>query len=197
MAAAVLSDRSQGVARRRIWLIKLARARSLRRPRRSRKGAVMSLVAKRLEELGITLPPPAAAVANYVPFARAGALLFVSGQLPLGANGVIAPAYTGKLGPHSSLVAASEAARLCAINLIAQAAAAVGDLDRIAQVVRLGGFFAVDGRFDALPQAMNGASDLMAAAFGPRGRHARTTVGVSHLPLDALCEIEAAFEIGA
>jgi enamine deaminase RidA (YjgF/YER057c/UK114 family) len=157
----------------------------------------MSLVAKRLEELGITLPRPAAPVANYVPFALVGALLFVSGQLPLGPEGVIAPAHTGKLGPHSSLVAASEAARLCAINLIAQAEAAVGDLDRIAQVVRLGGFFAVEGRFDALPRAMNGASDLIAAAFGPRGRHARTTVGVSHLPLDALCEIEAAFEIGA
>ena len=157
----------------------------------------MSLVAKRLEELGVKLPRPAAPVANYVAFARVGALLFVSGQLPFGADGKISPAHAGKLGPHSSIEAASEAARFCAINLIAQAQAALGDLDRIAQVVRLGGFFAVETRFDSLPLAMNGASDLMAAAFGPRGRHARTTVGVSHLPLDASCEIEATFEIGA
>ncbi len=85
----------------------------------------------------------------------------------------------------------------CAINLIAQAQAAVGDLDRIAQVVRLGGFFNVEGACDELPKAMNGASDLMAAAFGPRGVHARTTVGVAHLPLGAIAEVEAIFEIRA
>ncbi len=157
----------------------------------------MSLVVKRLEELGVTLPRPAAPVANYAAFSRVGALLFVSGQLPLGADGKLSPEHAGKLGPHSPIEAASEAARLCAINLIAQAQAAVGDLDRIAQVVRLGGFFNVETSFDALPRAMNGASDLMAAAFGPRGRHARTTVGVSHLPLNALVEIEATFEIEA
>ena len=152
----------------------------------------MSLVAKRLAELGVTLPQPAAPVANYVAFARVGALLFVSGQLPLGPDGKIAPAHIGKLGPR--FVDRSGAARrrgAARSTCIAQAQAAIGDLDRIAQVVRLGGFFNVDGRFDALPQAMNGASDLMAAAFGPRGRHARTTVGVSHLPLGALAEIEA------
>ncbi len=157
----------------------------------------MSLVAKRLEELGIALPRPAPPVASYVPFTRAGALLFVSGQLPFGPDGKIAPAHIGKLGPHSSLDAACEAARLCAINLIAQAQAAVGDLDRIAQVVRLGGFFAVEGACDELPKAMNSASDLMAAAFGPLGVHARTTVGVAHLPLGAIAEVEAIFEIRA
>lgn len=157
----------------------------------------MSLVAKRLEELGVTLPQPAAPVANYVAFVRSGALLFVSGQLPLSADGKLAPAHVGKLGPRSPIEAASDAARLCAINLIAQAQAAVGDLDRIAQVVRLGGFFNVEGSVDGLPKAMNGASDLMAAVFGARGRHARTTVGVSHLPLNALAEVEATFEIGA
>ncbi len=157
----------------------------------------MSLVAKRLEDMGVKLPQAAAPVANYVPFTRVGALLFVSGQLPLGPDGKLAPAQTGKLGPHSSLEPAREAARLCAVNLIAQAQAAIGDLDAIAQVVRLGGFFNVATSCDGLPQAMNGASDLMAAAFGPRGRHARTTVGVSHLPLDALCEIDAVFEIVA
>lgn len=157
----------------------------------------MSLVAKRLAELGLTLPQPAAPVANYVAFARAGSLLFVSGQLPLGADGKLSPAHVGKLGPHSSLEPASEAARLCALNLIAQAQAALGDLDHVVQVVRLGGFFNVEGSVDGLPKAMNGASDLMAAVFGPKGRHARTTVGVSHLPLNALAEIEATFEIGA
>jgi enamine deaminase RidA (YjgF/YER057c/UK114 family) len=157
----------------------------------------MSFVAKRLEELGITLPPPAAPVAAYVPFKRVGALLFVSGQLPFGPDGRIAPAHIGKLGPHSSLSAACEAARLCAINLVAQAQAAVGDLDRIAQVVRLGGFFAVEGGCDELPKAMNGASALMCGAFGAPGVHARTTVGVAHLPLGAIAEVEATFEVRA
>ncbi|HEY1942859.1 MAG TPA: RidA family protein [Roseiarcus sp.] len=157
----------------------------------------MSVTAKRLEELGLTLPQPAAPVANYVPYARAGSLLFISGQLPLGPDGKLAPAHIGKLAADSPIEAASEAARRCAINLIAQAQAALGDLDRIAQVVRLGGFFSVDGEFGALPQAMNGASDLMAAVFGTRGRHTRTTVGVAHLPLGALVEVEATFEISA
>ena len=83
----------------------------------------------------------------------------------------------------------------CPIGILAQAHAAIGDLDRIAQVVRLGGFFNVGATFDALPQAMNGASNLVAELFGDQGHHARTTVGVSHLPLNALVEIEAVFEI--
>ncbi|MFZ1963311.1 MAG: RidA family protein [Roseiarcus sp.] len=157
----------------------------------------MSLVAKRLEELGIALPRPASPVADYVPFTRVGALLFVSGQLPLGADGSIAPAYIGRIGPRASLDAAREAARLCAIALVAQAQAAVGDLDRIAQVVRLGGFFAVEGACDELAKAMNGASALMRAAFGAAGVHARTTVGVACLPLGAIAEVEAIFEIRA
>jgi len=92
---------------------------------------------------------------------------------------------------------AREAARLCAINVLAQAQAALGDLDKVLQVVRLGGFFSVASGFDALPQAMNGASDLMAEVFGERGRHARTTVGVAHLPMNALAEVEAVFEVAA
>src|ERR1700722_18730981 len=155
----------------------------------------MSLVDKRLQELGIVLPRPAAPVANYVPAVRAGPFLVVSGQLPLGPDGKLAPAHVGKLAPGSTIEAAREAARLCAINVVAQALAAIGDLDRIAQVVRLRGFFNVASRLDALPQAMNGASDLIAEIFAERGRHARTTVGVSHLPLNALCEVEAMFEI--
>jgi enamine deaminase RidA (YjgF/YER057c/UK114 family) len=157
----------------------------------------MSETANRLKELGIVLPKPATPVANYVPAVRAGTLLFVSGQLPLGPDGKLADRHKGKLGADSAIDAAREAARLCAINVLAQAQAALGDLDKIAQVVRLGGFFNVETSFDALPQAMNGASNLVAELFGPQGRHARTTVGVAHLPLGALAEIEAVFEIKA
>jgi enamine deaminase RidA (YjgF/YER057c/UK114 family) len=155
----------------------------------------MGQVADRLRALGVVLPRPAAPVANYVPWIRAGNLLFISGQLPLGDDGKLAPHLAGKLGPESPVEGAREAARLCAVNLLAQAQASLGDLDRIAQVVRLGGFFNVAGAFGALPQAMNGASDLFAEAFAEKGRHARTTVGVSHLPLNALAEVEALFEV--
>jgi enamine deaminase RidA (YjgF/YER057c/UK114 family) len=157
----------------------------------------MSQTATRLNELGIVLPKPAAPVANYVPAVRAGNLLFVSGQLPLGPDGKLAERHKGKLSAESPIDVAREAARLCAVNVLAQAHAALGDLDRIAQAVRLGGFFNVGTTFDALPQAMNGASDLIAELFGAQGRHARTTVGVSHLPLNALAEVEAVFEIKA
>jgi enamine deaminase RidA (YjgF/YER057c/UK114 family) len=157
----------------------------------------MSQTATRLNELGIVLPKPAAPVVNYVPAVRAGNLLFVSGQLPLGPDGKLAERHKGKLSAESPIDAAREAARLCAVNVLAQAHAALGDLDRIAQAVRLGGFFNVGTTFDALPQAMNGASDLIAELFGAQGRHARTTVGVSHLPLNALAEVEAVFEIKA
>lgn len=154
----------------------------------------MSQVVERLAALGIALPKAAAPVANYVGAQKSGSLLFVSGQLPLGADGKLPPDYFGKLGPTSQAETAAAAARQCAINVLAQAQAALGDLDRVAQVVRVGGFFAVDGSFGPLPQAMNGASDLFAAAFGERGRHARTTVGVAYLPLGAIVEVEALFE---
>ncbi len=157
----------------------------------------MSLIEQRLQALGVTLPEPAAPVANYVAAVRTGSLLFISGQLPLGVDGKLSPTHVGKLVPDSAIEPASEAARLCAINLIAQAKAAVGDLDKIVRVVRLGGFFNVATSFDALAKAMNGASDLIAEVFAERGKHARTTVGVSHLPLNALCEVEAIFEVDA
>ncbi len=155
----------------------------------------MSRIALRLDELGIVLPAPVAPIANYAAWARIGRMLVVSGQLPLGPDGRIAHAHIGKLGPDSSIEVAREAARLCAINVLAQARAAIGDLDSVVQVARLGGFFNVAVRFDSLPQAMNGASDLMAELFGERGLHARTTVGVAHLPLNAMAEIEALFEV--
>jgi enamine deaminase RidA (YjgF/YER057c/UK114 family) len=157
----------------------------------------MSQTVNRLKELGVVLPKPATPVANYVPYVRSGSLLFVSGQIPLGPDGKLAERHKGKLNADSAIDGAREAARLCVINVLAQAQAALGDLDTIAQVVRLGGFFNVETTFDALPQAMNGASDLVAELFGDHGRHARTTVGVSHLPLNALAEVEAVFEIKA
>jgi enamine deaminase RidA (YjgF/YER057c/UK114 family) len=174
----------------------VARARQGRQPEHR-----MSQTARRLAELGIALPKPAAPVANYVPAIRtsgnmgAGVLpqLWISGQLPLGPDGALAERHKGKLGPESTAEAAREAARLCAINLLAQAQAALGDLDKIVQTVRLGGFFNVAGSFDPLPLAMNGASDLMVEVLGDRGKHARTTVGVAHLPLNALAEVEAVF----
>ena len=157
----------------------------------------MSRIAKRLKEMGVVLPKPAAPVANYVGFVRAGSLLFVSGQLPLGEDGKVAERHQGKLSAGSEVDAARDAARLSAINVVAQAQAALGGLDKVRQVVRLGGFFNVDSSFDALPQAMNGASNFIAELFGDQGRHARTTVGVAHLPLSALAEVEAVFEIEA
>ena len=164
----------------------------------------MSQTAKRLAELGIVLPKPAAPVANYVPFVKTSGmepgalpLLFVSGQLPFGPDGALEDRHKGKLGPDSPVEAAREAAERCAINLLAQAQAALGDLDKVVRVVRLGGFFNVASSFDALPQAMNGASDLMAAVFGERGRHAHATLGVAHLPMNALAEVEAVFEISS
>ena len=113
--------------------------------------------------------------------------------MPLGPDGALADRHKGKLGPESGVEAAREAARFCAVNLLAQAQAALGDLDKIVRAVRLGGFFNVAGAFDPLPQAMNGASDLMVEVLGERGTHVRTTVGVAHLPLNALAEIEAVF----
>ena len=152
-------------------------------------------VAERLAALGVTLPKPAAPVANYVGAVKAGTLVVVSGQLPFGADGKLSPAHTGKLKPGVPLDAAKAAARLSAVNVLAQVQAVVGDLEKVTRVIRLGGFFSVEGGHEALPAAMNGASDLVAEVFGDKGRHARTTVGVAHLPLDAICEVEGLFEI--
>jgi enamine deaminase RidA (YjgF/YER057c/UK114 family) len=151
------------------------------------------LIERRLKELGITLPTPAAPIANYVPCVQAGALLIVSGQLCLGADGKLVA--RGKLGSGVSVEDGQNAARACGINLIAQVRAAVGDLDRVARVVRLGGFINSDPGFLDGPKVMNGASDLMVAVFGDKGRHARTTVGVAVLPADAAVEVEGLFEI--
>ena len=153
----------------------------------------MAKVEKKLEELGIALPPAAAPVANYVPTVRAGNLLFCSGQVSAIANG--GEAVKGKLGADVSLERGQAAARICAINLLAQAKSALGDLDRIKRCVRLGGFINTVPTFGELPKVMNGASDLMVEVLGEAGRHARTTIGVAELPFDASVEVEALFEV--
>ncbi len=148
-----------------------------------------------LAALGLVLPPAAAPVANYVACARTGALLVVSGQLPFGADGRIDPAFLGKLGAGVDEAAGAAAARQCALNVLAQARASLGGLDRVARVARLGGFINCMPDFGPLAAVMNGASDLMVAVFGDAGRHARATVGVAQLPLNACVEVEALFEV--
>ena len=150
-------------------------------------------VESKLAELGIVLPTPSAPVANYVGFVRTGRLLVVSGQLCLGADGKLVA--QGKLGAGVSLEDGQKAARACAINLLAQAKAALGDLEKIARVVRLGGFINSAPSFLDGPKVMNGASDLFVSVLGDKGRHARTTVGVAVLPLDAAVEVEGMFEV--
>jgi enamine deaminase RidA (YjgF/YER057c/UK114 family) len=150
-------------------------------------------IEKKLASLGITLPTPASPIANYVPFVRSGNMLVISGQLCFGADGKLVAA--GQLGAGVSIEAGQKAARACAINLLAQVKAALGDLDQVARVVRLGGFINSAPGFTDGPKVMNGASDLMVEVFGDKGRHARTTVGVSALPADAAIEVDGMFEV--
>lgn len=151
-----------------------------------------SEIDQRLQKLGIELPKPAAPVANYVGAVVAGNLLVVSGQLPVGPDGVT---IKGKLGAGVTEAQGKEAARLCAINVLAQAKAALGDLSRIKRCIRLGGFVNAVPDYPAIPQVVNGASDLMVEVLGDAGRHARYAVGVAQLPLDVPVEVEAMFEI--
>lgn len=149
-------------------------------------------VDERLRALGIAVPSPAAAAANYVPFLISGSLIFVAGQLPMEAGKV---RYTGKLGGPISLEDGQKAARLCALNIIAQVkAAAGGNLDRV-RAVRLGGFVNATPDFADHPKVVNGASDLIGQVFEDRGRHARAAVGAGSLPFDASVEVEAIFEL--
>ncbi|MEQ1577496.1 MAG: RidA family protein [Hyphomicrobium sp.] len=146
----------------------------------------------RLEKLGLTLPPAPSPVADYVPFLIAGDFLFVSGQLSKAADGSL---ITGRLGDGVALETGQHAARLCALNILAQAKAALGSLDRIAQIMRLTGFVACTPEFGEHPQVVNGASGLLGEALGANGRHTRTSVGVASLPLNAAVEIDAILKI--
>jgi len=151
------------------------------------------VVEGKLADLGIILPTPPTPVANYVGFVRSGNLLVVSGQLCLDMEGKLVA--KGKLGAGVSIEDGQRAARACAINLLAQVKAALGDLDKVVRVVRLGGFINSAPDFLDGPKVMNGASDLMVTAFADKGRHARSTVGVAVLPLDAAVEVEGSFEV--
>jgi enamine deaminase RidA (YjgF/YER057c/UK114 family) len=151
------------------------------------------LVEQKLQSLGIILQPPRSPVANYVPFVRSGNLLTVSGQVCYAADGSLIA--KGKLGAGVSLDQGMAAARGCAINMLAQVKAAIGDLDKVTRVVRLGGFINSAPDFFDGPKVMNGASDLMVEVFGDKGRHARSTVGVASLPSDAAVEVEGLFEV--
>ena len=149
---------------------------------------------RRLDELGLTLPAPFVSRANYIPYVRSGDLLFVAGQGPMRDG---APASIGKVGGEIDAQTAYEAARLTGLNLVAQARHACdGDLDRVLRCVRLFGLINAVPGFTALPQVMNGASDLMVALFGEAGHHARTTIGAVALPHDMTIEIDGVFALG-
>ena len=151
----------------------------------------MSTIEAKLADLGITLPAPVAPIANYAPFVQTGALLHISGQVSLGPDGGV----TGVVGAEIDLATAQRAARLCGVNLLTQIKAAVGDLDRVARVVRLGGFVQAGPEFFDIPAVINGCSDLMVEVFGEAGRHARSAVGVYRLPRNFAVEVDALVEI--
>ena len=152
----------------------------------------MSQVEERLAALGISLPQPNSPVANYVPFVRAGDLVHISGQVSTDAGGGI----RGVVGEDVDLETAKAAARLCGINLLAQMKAACeGDLSRIVRVVKLGGVVQAGPNFVDIPQVVNGASDLMVAAFEDAGKHARSAVGVYRLPLNFAVEVDAVVQV--
>jgi len=147
----------------------------------------------RLAELGIALPEPAAPVAAYVPTVEAGGLLHVSGQLPFVGGKLV----TGRLGENVSLDAGIAAARACGLMILAQAKAALGSLERVQRVVKLGAFVNSAIDFIDQPKVANGASELMAEVFGDAGRHARSAVGVPVLPLGAAVEVDAILAVRA
>jgi len=151
-----------------------------------------SSIENRLKELGIELPAAAAPAANYVPFMQTGNLLFTAGQLPLSGGKLIA---TGLLGRDLDVAAGQAAARMCAINILAQAKAALDDLERIAGLVKINVFVASMPDFTEQHLVANGASDLLAAVLGDKGKHARAAVGMASLPLNAAVEVDAIIEV--
>jgi enamine deaminase RidA (YjgF/YER057c/UK114 family) len=153
----------------------------------------MGEIDKRLQELGIAIPAPAAPVANYVGWVRTGNLVFTAGQVPL-RDGKFH--FQGKVGGGISVEQGQEAARMCAINVIAQVKAALdGKLDRVKRVVKLVAFVNGEPGFTDHPKVVNGASDLMVEVFGDKGKHARSAVGAGSLPLNVSVEIEGVFEV--
>ena len=153
----------------------------------------MSRYEEALAELGLTIPEVAAPVANFVPYVVTGNLVYISGQIPMQSGKI---GFVGKLGRDFEVEQGREAARLCALNVLSVIRLACGgDLDRVARCVRLGGFINSADDFTSQPEVMNGASDLLVAVFGERGRHARTAVGVNALPRGVAVEVDAVFEL--
>ncbi|MCC6546745.1 RidA family protein [Candidatus Sumerlaeota bacterium] len=152
----------------------------------------MSKIESKLAELGVTLPEAPKPVASYIPATRTGNLVITSGQLPMKSGQMVA---TGIVPQDVTPEAATEAARICAINNLAVIKAVIGDLDKIVRIVRLGVFVASDPTFTAHPKIANGASDFIQAVFGEAGRHARSTVGMACLPLNAPVEVEMMVEV--
>ncbi len=149
----------------------------------------------KLRDIGLALPPRMHPIANYVTYVVTGSMVVISGQLP-SENGKVA--VTGKLGEAVSVEDGTRAAGLCLTNVLSHLQAACdGDLDRVRRVVRLGGFIACTPGFTQHAAVMNGASDLAVAIFGEAGKHARSTIGVASLPLDAAVEVEGLFEIAS
>ncbi|VAW04945.1 RidA/YER057c/UK114 superfamily, group 1 [hydrothermal vent metagenome] len=146
----------------------------------------------KLAAMGVTLPEAPAPAANYVPYVQVGDILYVSGQISNGPDGFV----TGKLGDDMDVAAGAEAAKLCAISLLAQVKAACGgDLDRLVRVVKLGGFVNSTPDFIDQPQVINGASDFIGEALGETGKHARAAVSAASLPFGVAVEIEGVFQI--
>jgi enamine deaminase RidA (YjgF/YER057c/UK114 family) len=149
-------------------------------------------IVKRLASLEITLPPVVKPVANYLPYVRTGNLIFTAGQLPL-ANGHLL--HTGLLGADVSIEQGNACARQCAVNILAIVQAATGDLSKVRRIVKIVGFVASAAGFTDQPKVVNGASDLLVEVFGDIGKHARSAVGMTVLPMNAPVEVEAVIEV--
>lgn len=152
----------------------------------------MSRCEDRLAALGLTLPPVATPLAAYVPAVQTGSLVFTAGQLPL-VDGAIA--HTGKVDVEVTVEQGYELARICVLNALAAVKAEIGDLDRITRVVRVVGYVASSPAFTGQPQVVNGASELLGELFGESAKHARSSVGMAVLPMDAPVEIELIVEV--
>ena len=147
---------------------------------------------EKITALGLTLPATTPVIANYVPAVRSGQLVFLAGQIPRGADGKF---LAGKVGRDVSEAQAAEAARTCALQLLAALKAEIGDLAKVKRIVRVGGFVNCTDDFTAQPKVINGASDLLVAVFGEAGKHARAAVGVNALPAGAPVEVDMIVEI--
>jgi enamine deaminase RidA (YjgF/YER057c/UK114 family) len=146
-----------------------------------------------LAKLGLSFPEPTLPVANYVPYVISGKHVYISGQIPMQSGQIT---FQGKLGRDFSVEQGQEAARICGLNILALIRhACAGNLERVVRCVKLGGFVNGTDDFTDQPQVVNGASDLMVAVFGERGRHARAAVGVNSLPRGVAVEVDAIFEI--